>query len=424
MYISSRFNLLIVAIIALVSFCTARTTITSQSCSTRYCANPTKVFRTTKTIHKTIRYTITLWMTSTKYTSTHTLTSTKYTTTTSYVATTTLRTVTIFTGTTTITETLVNSVYATGPSTTTRTRTIISTPTYTVPAPSGFLAVDNDPDNSASPEYTALPPLDRKRDVDVNIKPRDPANKYAAAVTCTKTLITKTGTTNLWKTTTKTTGVTTKLVYKTVKITRTATRTVTANNAPTTRVRSTKYTSIFSTSTMTIWTVPPITISTTTYLTSEATATVYAVCANNNLTPDNLINPPRALSNYGPAADEKVVEIIAPGGPETCCMLCHNYSGPGKCMGSIYNFRGAEIPEEDCPDAFENGVFLGWEFCPFDPDDYMRCQLIVSEDGEATCRTHGFEFIPYVFGKTRIKQISNGPGCARFKYQAPSVPVP
>ncbi|KAK6331600.1 hypothetical protein TWF718_002149 [Orbilia javanica] len=425
MYLSSRLNLLVVALIALVSFCTARTTITIQSCATRYCANPTEVLRTTKTIHKTTRYTKVRWRTSTKYKTTTTTTSTRFATTTKY-STSTLKTVTIITGTSTRTQTLPHWFFATEPYTVTWLRTSIYTPTYTVPTPSGFLALDNDPDNAASPDYTALPSavVDAdKRNVKIDIEPRDPANKYASAVTCTKTLLTKTGTSDLWKTTTKTSSTSTKVVYKTLTITRSSTKTVTAKDAKTTRVLFTTYTSIYGTSTETIWTMLPTTLFTTTVLTSEATATVYAACANANVAPDHIIYHRHAAVNYGPDPDEKVVEIVAPGGPETCCALCQTYSGPGQCMGSIYNFLGAEIPEEDCPDAWSGGVFLGWEFCPYDPDNDMKCQLIISQE-EESCRTRTFEFIPAVFGKTRDKHLSNGPACARFKYKAPAAQVP
>ncbi|KAK6511133.1 hypothetical protein TWF481_000055 [Arthrobotrys musiformis] len=415
---SSRFNFLILALITLVSFCTARTTITIQSCTTRYCANPTKVLRTTRTIHKTARYTVTRWKTSTKYKSTHTLTSTKYATTTKY-STSTVRTVTIYTRTLTTTQTLPNWFFATTPYTVTWGRTVVTTPTYTVPTPTGFLAVDNDPDNSAGPEYSALPvtqvqPDKRSEIQHENLEPRDPANKYASAVTCTKTLLTKTGTSDLWKTTTKTASVT-ALVWKTITITRSGTKTITANNAPTIRTVSTKWTSVYGTSTETIWTMLPVTVYTTITQTAQTT-TVHAACQNINIAPDAEV-PQQAYEaiNFGPGPNEKIVEIIAPGWAKTCCELCHTYSGPGQCMGNVFHFLGAEIPEEDCPDAFSNGVFMGWEFCPNDPDDFMRCQLVISE-GDDTCSAQTFELRPYVFGKSRYKHVSNGPACARYKY--------
>ncbi|KAK6345837.1 hypothetical protein TWF730_010180 [Orbilia blumenaviensis] len=431
MHISTRFNVLLFALIALVSFTTARTTITIQSCSTRYCGNPTKAIRTTKTVHKTTRYSVYRWKTSTKYRTTHTLTSTKYTTLTKY-NTNTIRTVTIYTGKSTRIQTLVPSVYATEPQTWTFDRTVIITPTYTVPAPSGFIGVDNDPDNSASPDYTPLPApqepdrlkRDSARDAAAEVlEPRDPANRYAEAVTCTKTLLTKTGTMDVWMTTTKTLGVTTALVQKTVTINRTNTKTVTAKDARTIRTLSTKYSSVWGTSTQTIWTMQPVTISPTVTLTSEATATAYAACAINNVAPD--WRPGQLVAaNYGPAPGEKYIDIVGKTGTEECCVLCLNYSGPGKCLGTVWNFLGAEIPEEDCPDAFSGGVFMGWEFCPFDPDDHSMCRLIISDDEEGTCKTHTFEYVRHVVGKTRMKYVSNGPSCARYKYtvEGPSQP--
>ncbi|KAK6507222.1 hypothetical protein TWF481_005672 [Arthrobotrys musiformis] len=403
----SRLNILVLALITFASFCTARTVITIDGkCSTRYCGYSvpnSKIYKTTKTVRTTARYTVTRWKTVTKAKVTKTVTATKKVT---AIATKTISTVTSVTTKSggTVTSTYTSSVTVPSFIGTFEITTKTLQSTQTVAAPSGFVGVNDDPDNE--PAKRALQDGIRRR----NAGP-DPAAKqqYITAITCTKTLLTKTGTSDLWKTTTKSVGTTSKTVWTTQTIK--STKTVTKKDPVTIRSTITKFATVSEYTTVTV------TKLTTSYLTTVTTSlpqtTYYEACGPRNQGP-----PPSELNFYAinasPDPGENLKIVWSNGTIYDCCVACQTYPGPGTCMGSVYNYQG-HWGAPDCPE-------LDWDICPpFIPEWYSRCELAISGGSAGTCRKHRYEYEWYFNQPPTV--VSNGPGCKRFKYRKASQPL-
>ncbi|RVD81601.1 uncharacterized protein DFL_009458 [Arthrobotrys flagrans] len=398
----SRLNILVLALITLASFCTARTIITIDGkCTTRYCGRPVpKIYKTTKTIHTTGRYTVTRWKTVTKPKVTKTITRTKK------VISTVTKTISTVTSVTTKLET-VNSYYTSTITIPSSTRTLSITTktlqsTITIPAPSGFVGVNDDPGNKLAQEGV------RRRDAEPEPEPAA-KQKYITAITCTKTLLTKTGTSDLWKTTTKKAGTTTETVWTTRTVW--SNQTVTKENPVTVTLTVTEYTTVSTFITVTTTAV------TTTYLSTITTSlpqtTFHEACGPRNQGP-----PPEEDRYYAADASPDVGEILeivwSNGSIYDCCVACQTYPGPGTCMGSVYNYQGAWGPP-DCPGT-------DWEECPpHEPKWYSKCELAISGGIAGTCRQHRYEYQWYFNQPPTV--VSNGPGCKRFKYRRVGQPL-
>ncbi|KAF3096362.1 hypothetical protein TWF102_006638 [Orbilia oligospora] len=415
MFGTSRFNLLVVALITFVSFVTARTVITSQTCTTRYCGYAVpqnKIFKTTKTIHKSARYTVTRWKTVSKPksvfwtgTSTHTRKSTN----------------TIYKATTTITLPV-----------TTKT---IPTSTITIPVPAGFTGVAEDPDNKAALTQPVFVP---KRDapvldVELDRRSAEPApapapepepepepvpepepaakGKHVTAITCTKTLITKTGTSDLWKTTTKWGGISTKTVVVSTKtifppiVSTIRTTTITAT------IVTSKDKVVFATS----WTSATVFTTSTKYLSTVTkdfpVETYHPSCGARNISPPDRFSTSWSAWETNAFADENVHAIMSNGTNYDCCVACHTWNQGGTCIGSVWRstiFEGdpppcAFDPDPECDDT------------PFEPEFRSKCELIIaSSSAPAQCRKHNYSF--YTTGSEPRAAVSNGLSCKRFKF--------
>ncbi|KAK6514295.1 hypothetical protein TWF506_008691 [Arthrobotrys conoides] len=401
----SRFNLLVLALITFASFCTARTIVAIDGkCATRYCNHPvpkSRVYKITKTIHTTGRYTVTRWKTVTKPKATKTITGTNKVTAT---VTKTISTVTsVVTKSETVTYTQKSTITITSLIGTQSITTKTLQSTVTIPVPSGFVGVNDDPDNRLAGQEI------KRREAEPEPEP-GAQKKYITAITCTKTLLTKTGTSDLWKTTTKTAGTVTKKVWTTQTVR--STKTVTKQNPVVIKTTVTK------TATATEHTKVTTTSYSISYLTTVTTSlpktTFLAACGVRNHGP-----PPDEERFYAagaaPDADEILKIVWSNGTQYDCCVACQTYSGPGVCMGSVYNYLGAWGPP-DCPE-------LDWEVCPFpEPKWYSRCELAISGGaGGGTCRQHRYEYQWY-FGQPPTI-VANGPGCKRFKYRRVGQPL-
>ncbi|KAK6510876.1 hypothetical protein TWF506_009968 [Arthrobotrys conoides] len=437
MFGTSRFNLLVVALITFVSFVTARTVITSQTCSTRYCGYAVpqnKIFRTTKTIHKSARYTVTRWKTVSKPKSVHTVKVTKTTTSqrktwitryaTFYIGT------TIWTGTSTHTRKSTTTIYKAATTLTSSITTItIPQSTKTIPIPAGFTGVAEDPANKAALRGR---PLDLKRDAPVlglelerrNAEPEpapepepepepEPAakGKHVTAVTCTKTLITKTGTSDLWKTTTKLSGTTTKTVFVSTKTVLPPISTIIRTSTKTVTLTTKKDKVAFATS----WTSTTVYTTSTKYLTTVTkdypVQTYHPSCGERNLSPQEYLSTYWAAWETWPHPDENVHVIMSNGTRYDCCVSCHTWNQGGTCIGTVWRstiFEGdpppcAFDPDPNCVDT------------PFEPEFRSKCELIIAaSNSPAHCRTHEYSF--YTTGTEPRAAVSNGLGCKRYKF--------
>ncbi|KAK6513403.1 hypothetical protein TWF281_005029 [Arthrobotrys megalospora] len=406
----ARLNILVLALLAFVSFCTARTIVTiNGKCSTRYCGYlvpKSKIYKTTKVIHTTGRYTVTRWKTVTKPKATKTSTGTKNIASTVYKTISTVTSVSTKYSTVTRTSTSTETVTTIGWTLPITTKTLQST--STIPAPSGFVGVNDDPDNKSAGADLPKPGESKlkQRNAEAEPEPEPAANaKYVTAITCTKTLLTKTGTSDLWKTTTKSTGTITKKVWTTK--THYTTKTVTKNGAPTVR------TTITNVVTVTTPIKVTLTVAGATYLTTVTTSlpqtSFYAACGPRNTGP-----PPEhqiLYYAYGAEADfgESTKIVWSNGTAYDCCVECQTYSGPGICLGSVYGYQGAW----GAPDCFG---LPDWEECPpFEPKWYSKCELTIAENKPGTCRTHKYKYEWYYNQPPTM--AFNGPSCKRFKYQ-------
>ncbi|KAK6511382.1 hypothetical protein TWF481_000299 [Arthrobotrys musiformis] len=444
MFGSSRLNLLVVALITFVSFVTARTVITSQTCTTRYCGYAVpqnKIFKTTKTIRKTVKYTVTRWKTTAKPKSTHTLKTTKTVTSQRYttVSKDTTVTRTVLAGGKTHTEFVTHISTILKPSATvtvSATTKTITPPTITIPAPSGFVGVAEDPDNKAAltePRFT--PPGGWKRhepvlEVEHDRRSAEPepapepepepepvavANakgKHVTALTCTKTLLTKTGKIELWKTTTKWTGPTTKTIFVATKTTTPPISTVTKFNTKV--VKTTELVDNLVVSNL--WFTTTRYTTSTKYLKTVTStlpaATFHASCGDRNRSPQQKYFYSWAVYNAGPdrAGGEVVDVILSNGTAYDCCVACHTYKKAGTCIGTVWRsniWNGipfcAISPDPDCVDEV------------FEPEFRSTCELIIASSNAASqCRKHSYDF--YNTGTEPYSAVSNGLGCRRYKF--------
>ncbi|RVD89633.1 uncharacterized protein DFL_000632 [Arthrobotrys flagrans] len=413
---SSRFNLLVVALVAFVSFVTARTVITSQTCATRYCDNPpNKIYKVTKKIHKTARYTVTRWKTVTKPRSTRTIKVTKTVTSQKYSTiwqtSTTSTLVTIWIGTTTHTRT----VHATSTSTT-KTVTLpeststITTPSVTVAAPSGFVAIVDDPINEGIEAEPAPPPWwengrrsRRSAEPEPEPEPVAAKGKYVAALTCTKTLLTKTGTSDLWKTTTKAAATTTK----TIVTTKTVLPPLQTTNKTTTKIitlgTTSKYKVAFASSifTRTLTSYTDATTYLSTVTTNLPVPTYYESCGTKNRSPPPEFRRHWTVVDAGPDAGETIKTTFSNGTSYDCCASCHTYNEGGVCIGSVWR-------------ALTWWGELGCLEGPC-PEFSSKCELVIATSDEpAQCRAHGYKMIETLHDMEAI--VSNGLSCARWKF--------
>ncbi|KAK6529746.1 hypothetical protein TWF281_008908 [Arthrobotrys megalospora] len=422
MYSSSRFNLLVVALIAFISVVTARTVITSQTCATRFCGYAVpqnKIYRTTKTIRKTVPYTVTRWKTkkSTRTVkATKTVTSQRYTTI-SRVTTVTSE-VTVWIGTSTHTRKLTETVRsATLTETYPATTLIITYPVKTIPAPSGFVGVDDDPDNRSArsqpvrtwirrDEPVLNEQLDR-RNAEPEPEPVAANGKYVTAVTCTKTLVTKTGTSDLWKT--KTTGTTTKTIFVSTKKVTPPIKTVTKWSTKTVPKTTSKYKVAFASSITTTTLYTTATTFLTTVTSQLPVETVYDSCGPRNRSPRPNFQPYWAAYQAGPDRGENVHVIMSNGTAHDCCVACHTYNLGGVCIGSVWRstiFTGDPPcwPSTDLEDCD-----------PWEPEFRSKCELVIAaSNAPALCRKHTYSF--YTTNTEPEAVVSNGLSCQRYKF--------
>ncbi|KAK6523082.1 hypothetical protein TWF694_005980 [Orbilia ellipsospora] len=418
--LTSRFRLWAFALFAFATLCTARTVITSSGCTTHYCDHPTaKVYYTTKTISKNTPYTVTRWKTATKPKYTVPATGTKTITSRPIVTILTVTSLhTKWIGTTTYTRRVTITTPAateTVPYTTTKT---VTPPGKTVSAPAGFVGINDDPENKNAGVATNLPPWNPKRR-EASPKPApEPvpaAKQYISAVTCTKTIITKTGTSDLWKTTTKTVGTTTKIVAYVTLTDTLPVSTVTAKNAKTINTTTSLYkvafASVTSTRTVTSGTAIAYLGTVTTVL---PTPTNYLACGDRNQSPTFAQRQNFAVAITLPKApgDPSFQKtIIGKGGAADCCALCHAYPGPELCIGSIFYYTGlwgdpgpgCDWENEDTP-----------ECNPPEPEFDMDCRLILVANKPGTCPRTGFTF--EFDSAVNPVVISNGPHCPYWKF--------
>ncbi|KAK6526006.1 hypothetical protein TWF281_011047 [Arthrobotrys megalospora] len=414
---SSRFSLLVVALVAFISFVTARTVITSQTCATRYCDTPPKkVSKITKTVHKTARYTVTRWKTVAKPKSTRTVkvtktvTSQRYSTVWQTASTTSL--VTIWIGTTTQTRT----VHATLTSTTTtitlpESTLTITTPSVTVAAPSGFIAIVDDPINEGIEEEPAPPPWwsGGRHRRDAEPEPAAAKKKYVTVVSCTKTLLTKTGTSDLWKTTTKAAATTTKTIVSTKTVLPpilTTTKTTTKITWTTTSKYKVAFVSSIFTRTVTSYTDATTWLSTVT--TNLPVPTYYESCGTKNRSPPPEFRRHWTVIDAGPDPGETIKTIWSNGTSYDCCAACHTYNEGGVCIGSIWRAQTwwGELPCWNPPEFPEP------EPCP---EFTAKCELIIATSDEPSqCHIRGYRMIETLKDKEAI--VSNGLSCPRWQF--------
>lgn len=432
MYGSARFSLLVVALITFVSFVTARTVITSQTCATRYCGYPApQIFKTTKTIRKTARYTVTRWKTVSKPKSTRTVKATKTVTSQRYTTVSRVSTYTsastIWIGTTTHTRKLTTTFFKAATTLTipVTTKTITAS-TRTIPAPSGFIGVAEDPDNKAAlngkaPQWkrdTSILDLELNRRSaepepapEPEPKPEPAANgKHVVAITCTKTLLTKTGTSDLWKTTTKSSGTTTKTVFVATTTTLPPISRITKVSTRTIKLTTRKDKVAFATS----WSSKTIYTTSTKYLSTSTlnlpVQTFYASCGAKNMSPQENIHTDWAVWSAGPDHDETVHVIMSNGTSYDCCVSCHTWNQGGTCIGTVWR---SQIWEGDEGCAISNDPDCVWE--PPNPEFRTKCELVIaSSNAPSQCRRHNYQF--YSTGTEPFSTVSNGLGCRRYKF--------
>ncbi|KAF3311356.1 hypothetical protein TWF173_008496 [Orbilia oligospora] len=399
-----RFSILVTAFITFVSICAARTVITLEKCTTRSCGVPVKVHRTTKTVCATARYTITRWKTVTAPAKIVTVVDTKPAWKT--------KTVTV----STVTKGILVTTGERGTEIVIRTKTISSfiatLPVFTrtirpqtvvIPGPSGIYGVNQDPANKAGQTITRR-----------NAEPEPTAGaakKYPSAVVCTKTLLTKTGTTDLWKTTTKKKG--TKTVSKSYT-TSTRTKTVTVKNVKTITkivgfVRNT--TSITRSTTITTL----VTLFEKTVTETLPTPTVYAACGALNRVPPDDFGTFWLVGGPGYSDDEPTIYTEGDMSQHDCCVSCWTLpASKGKCVGSIYYYLG-RWGDDLCSEFDEEcGITK--------PGDITAGCRLVLESKKGVCRTSGYFFYQDVTNLPII--FSNGPGCLRYKYTGINTRVP
>jgi hypothetical protein len=402
--LSSRFSLWAVALLTFVTLCTARTVITTQRCTTRYCGHAVaKPHTLTKIVNIRTPYTVTRWKTITKPKATATLTGTKSVPIYRY---TTIYTVTLhftkWVGTSTHTRKFTTRVPATTVTDPLTTKTITPA-TIQVPTPKGFLPVYDDPENVAAGLKR------REAEPEPEPEPIPGAKQYASAVSCTKTYLTKTGTSDLWKTTTKTTGTTSKTLAWTSITYYPDIITITAKNAPTISTTTTAPKVVFDTTTITI-SVGTATVYETTVTTTIPVATNYLACGARNQAP-----PPAGLQNFlyadyvGPDAGEPVYVLnkYNNGTAYDCCALCFEQGGPDQCVGSVWYYIGPWGPP--C---------LDWETIDCEWGEFEAtalCRLIMASSAPGTCPRHTFRFAQTSSDPPVV--VSNGPKCNRFKFQ-------
>ncbi|EPS37971.1 hypothetical protein H072_8329 [Dactylellina haptotyla CBS 200.50] len=415
MFASSRFSLLLAAFVAFVLFVDARTIITTQTCASRYCDTPPKnVYKVTKTIHKTVPYTVVRWKTIFKPRSTRTVkvtrtvTSQRYSTILQTTSTTSL--ITVYIGTTTYTRTL---IYTTTSTTTTITllesTVTITTPSVTVPAPSGFVAIKDDPINDGLEVEIAPPPWwqgDRhRRSAEPEPKPEQ---KYVSAVTCTKTLITKTGTSDLWRTTTKAAATTTKTIVSTKTVLPpilTTTTTITKITRITTTTARVVFASTTFSKTLTSYTQATTWLSTVT--TNLPAPTFYESCDVNNRSPPPEYRRHWTVVDAGPDPGETIKTTFFNGTSYDCCAACHTYDEGGVCIGSIWRALTG---------WGELGCQIVPEFPGPCPEFWAQCDLIIAvPDAPAQCHTRGYKLSET--SKDRESIVSNGLSCPRWQFQ-------
>ncbi|KAK6334580.1 hypothetical protein TWF718_010037 [Orbilia javanica] len=412
-----RYTFLMVALITFVSFVTARTVITIKTCSPRYCDHPVpngKVRSATTTIHKETPYMITKLKTVTKPKYTRTITGT---TTTTRQRVSTVSTVTIIKTIWTGTSTHTRKFIVTSPSSTetlpTTTTTISST--RTIAAPSGFVGVNDDPDNKAARD---IPGRGIKRDSsdeldrrNANPEPAIAKAKYVTAVICTKTLLTKTGTRVTWKPYTKSTGTTTKTLFLITQTFWPDITTITVKGAKTLYTTISSYKVVFDSSTSTV----SLGVATT-YLSTVSShlpvETFHAACGprNQGPRPDQRANVGWAAYQAGPDPDEGVIQFQSDGTAYDCCVACHTYSQGGTCIGSLWrsNIWGGD---SGC---------LGWlDDCDWEPPTLPEfsstCNLVIAaSNAPGLCRRHGFNY--YSITTENEAAVSNGLGCRRYKF--------
>ncbi|KAF3150086.1 hypothetical protein TWF594_009985 [Orbilia oligospora] len=371
-----RFSILVTAFITFVSLCAARTVITLEKCTTRSCGVPVKVHRTTKTDHVTARYTITRWKkTVTVPAKIVTVVDTKPAWKTKTVtASTVTKEIYITTGerrTEIVIRTkTISSVIATLP---VITRTI-RPQTVVIPAPSGVYGVNQDPANKAGQTIT-------RRNAEPEPTP-GAAKKYPSAVVCTKTLLTKTGTTDIWKTTTKKKG--TKTVSKSYT-TSTRTKTVTVKNPKIiTKIAGfiTNTTSITTSTTITT----RVTLFEKTVTEILPTPTFYAACGASNRVPPPDFGTFWLVGGPGYSDDEPTIYT----------------------EGSVHYYLGLwGDPNCDWEHDEDCGV-------PPPGEPTAGCRLIL-ESKKGVCRTSNYYFYVDVTNPPIV--FSNGPGCLRYKYK-------
>ncbi|KAF3902847.1 hypothetical protein AA313_de0207141 [Arthrobotrys entomopaga] len=404
-----RFSLWAAALFAFATLCAARTVITTQRCTTQYCGRPTaNVHRETWTVHKSTPYTVTRWKTANKPKFTTTATGTKTYTVTPYL---TIRTVTSLHTKWIGTSTHTRQFTVTKPAfteTSPVTIKVVTPPVHTISAPAGFVGVNDDPDNQKA--GVNVGPVFRRRERRAAApEPVPAANRYVTAVTCTKTYITKTGTSDLWKTTTKTGGTSTKIVAWST-ITRTAARvTVTAKNAKTINTTTSLNKVAFASSTRTV-TAGTTTVYETTITSTLPVPTNYLACGDRNTSPSQAIrqNFAIAITHEGGPGDTTTVKVI-PGNGEAyqCCVMCHAYAGPELCVGSIWYHTGL-WGDPGC-DWFQSDCE------PPEPEFNMECHLFLTPNKPGICPHVKFSFISDIAAQPVV--VSNGPHCARWKYQ-------
>ncbi|EPS35966.1 hypothetical protein H072_10577 [Dactylellina haptotyla CBS 200.50] len=412
---STRFSLWAVALLTFVTLCTARTVITTQKCTTRYCGYAVpKPYRTTKIVHKTTAYTKVRWKTATKpkytavATGTKTVTSQRYTT--LYTVTSSF---TVYIGTSTYTRktTITTPEFTETSDITTKT---ITPATREIPTPAGFVPINDDPDNRAAVsdvrKRSAAPAPSPAAEPEP--EPVPGAQQYVSAVTCTKTYLTKTGTMDVWKTTTKLVGTTTKTLSWVTMTYWPDISTVTAKNALTIRTTTTTHKVAFASTTITV-AAGTTTVYSTTITTTLPRETNYLACGTRNQGPPVWAQSRFVVAGgYGPDPSEPVglVRILGNGTAYDCCALCHSYTGPQVCIGTQFMYLGLWGPP--CPE---------WETEDCDvhePENNMICNLIITNPGPGFCHHHTYRY--YQTSSDPPQIISNGPTCNRFKYKRPT----
>ncbi|KAK6538435.1 hypothetical protein TWF694_010020 [Orbilia ellipsospora] len=290
----------------------------------------------------------------------------------------------------------------------------ITPPSVTVPAPSGFVGVNDDPDNWE----IFVPPddgpwwwdSDRKRrsaEPEPEPKPEPVAGKYVTAITCTKTYLTKTGTSDIWKTTTKPGATITKTLVMSTKTVLLPILTVTKTTTKITRITSTAphvfFPSSIFTKTLTAYT------DTTTYLTAVTSnlpsPTYYESCGPRNRSPSPGIEFWTAY-HIGSDPDGDVHVIFNNGTSHDCCAACHTYSQGGVCIGSVYHAL-TSWGEQKCVEPP-----LGHSPCP---EFSAKCELIIAtSDAPGQCRQRQYSLTQD--NPEGLAIVSDGLSCKRFKF--------